>query len=52
MQICQYAESNGTVLFIDVLLSSSNLMNLSMRFHELAKKYFFTTLPKEINAVQ
>ncbi len=51
LQIYQFAEGTTPVHVINVLLSSSNLLNLSMRFRDLVRKYFFTIVPKEINAV-
>ena len=44
VQIAQYAECHGTILVIDILLNSTNLMHLSMIFRDLARKRFFTTL--------
>jgi DNA repair exonuclease SbcCD ATPase subunit len=42
---------NDRIDSVDIKASASDLMDLSMRFHELTRSYFFSTLPKDLSVV-
>ena len=43
---------NWHYIFTDIASSAPALEHLSMKFHNLARKYFFTILPRELNSVR